>query len=163
MSGEASEPSVTLDEDRLLDLLVEFEERRQTGQAPDPAQLCPDDPAMLQELRRRISRRLRIGAVLEPAAPGESAEALPQVDGYEVLGVLGHGGMGVVYKARQRRLGRVVALKMIHSSGAGPAERARFRVEAEAVAALQHANVVGVYQTGEENGRPFLALEHVAG
>src|SRR6185436_13723961 len=83
--------------------------------------------------------------------------------GYEVLGVLGHGGMGVVYKARQRRLGRVVALKMINAGVTPPSARARFRVEAEAVAALQHPNIVQVYQTGEAGGRPFLAMEHVPG
>src|SRR5947207_15568021 len=72
--------------------------------------------------------------------------------------------MGVVYKARQRSLDRWVALKMI-AAGAGtdPEARARFRTEAEAVARLQHPNVVQVYEVGEHAGRPFLALEYVAG
>jgi tRNA A-37 threonylcarbamoyl transferase component Bud32 len=86
---------------------------------------------------------------------------LPQIEDYEVLEVIGHGGMGVVYRARQRHLDRVVALKMILT--ASDSDRARFRIEAEAVAALQHPNIVQVYQNGEANGHPFLALEYVAG
>jgi serine/threonine protein kinase len=68
--------------------------------------------------------------------------------------------MGVVYKARQAGLNRVVALKMVLAGGhAGPAELARFRVEAEAVARQQHPNIVGVFEVGEAGGRPFLSLE----
>src|SRR5262249_54959294 len=86
---------------------------------------------------------------------------LPEVPGYEVLEVLGHGGMGIVYKARQLRLNRVVALKMVAAAAAG--ERGRFRIEAVAVAALAHPNIVQVYEAGEAAGRPFLALEYVPG
>jgi serine/threonine-protein kinase len=88
----------------------------------------------------------------------------PQLPGYEILSVLGHGGMGVVYQARQIALKRLVALKMILTGGhAGPDERDRFRAEAEAVARLQHPNIVQVYETGEHKGRPFFSLEYVAG
>src|SRR5579871_2590074 len=70
----------------------------------------------------------------------------PQIDGYHILGELGRGGIGVVYKARQLGLNRLVALKMILSgSYAGDRERARFRTEAEAVARLQHANIVQIH------------------
>jgi WD40 repeat protein len=86
------------------------------------------------------------------------------VPGYEVLAEVGRGGMGVVYKARHRGLGRAVALKMILAgAGAGPDERGRFRTEAEAVARLQHPNIVQVHDAGEHEGRPYLALELVEG
>jgi hypothetical protein len=86
------------------------------------------------------------------------------IAGYEVLGELGRGGMGVVYKARQVPLDRVVALKMILAGGhAGPEERARFRREAEAVARLQHPNIVQVFEVGEHDGLPFFSIEFCPG
>src|SRR5689334_17326989 len=99
-----------------------------------------------------------------PAAAGPPAP-LPQVPGYEVLRELGRGGMGVVYAARHLRLNRIVALKVMR---AGPAaDRERFRQEAEAVARLQHPNVVQIFEVGDwpaEGGpTPYLALEYVAG
>jgi WD40 repeat protein len=99
-----------------------------------------------------------------PADPRSSIEAPPPIPGYEILGELGRGGMSVVYRARQLGLGRVVALKMIRlGAQAGPDELARFRREAEAVARLHHPNIVQVYELGEQDGRPFLALEFCDG
>jgi eukaryotic-like serine/threonine-protein kinase len=93
----------------------------------------------------------------EPAAP----RSLP---GYEILGELGRGGMGVVYRARHLALDRVVALKMILAAGhAGPEERRRFRTEAEAVARLDHPNVVRVHDVGEHEGVAYLSLEFCPG
>jgi serine/threonine-protein kinase len=86
------------------------------------------------------------------------------VGGYEVLSVLGRGAMGVVYKARQKGLNRMVALKMILAGDhAGENEMARFRTEAEAVAQIQHPNIVQIYEVGEEAGLPFFSLEYVEG
>jgi WD40 repeat protein/tRNA A-37 threonylcarbamoyl transferase component Bud32 len=93
-----------------------------------------------------------------------SDPALPVVPGFEVVGVLGRGGMGVVYKARQPRLKRFVALKMVlsgrHTEGE---ELARFRREVEAGARLSHPNVVQVFEVGEVRGAPYVALELVEG
>jgi hypothetical protein len=95
-------------------------------------------------------------------APGEPP--YPTVPGYEIIGELGRGGMGVVYRARQTALKRVVALKMVLSGDrASPQELARFRREAEAVARLRHANIVQVHEVGAYDGRPFFSLEFVDG
>ncbi len=89
----------------------------------------------------------------------------PVMPGYEILGLLGRGGMGVVYRARQRPLNRIVALKMILSDRdrADRKELIRFLAEAEAVAAVKHPHVVQVFEYGDSEGRPFLALEYLAG
>jgi tetratricopeptide (TPR) repeat protein len=98
-------------------------------------------------------------------APAEGPDCpLPTVAGYEVLGVLGRGGMGVVYQARHLALGRVVALKMVLAGAHADAEELRrFRREAEAVARLQHPGIVQVFEVGQHEGVPFLALEYCAG
>jgi serine/threonine protein kinase len=153
-----------------MDLLLEWDERRRAGRPPTVEELCPDDSDMQHRLRERIRKRERIEAMLQPSTvvgptTNEPAKpTIPVVEGYEILEVIGHGGMGVVYKARHKTLNRTVALKMILSgSAATDGERTRFRAEAEAAAQLQHPNIVQVYEIGEAAGRPFLALEYVPG
>jgi formylglycine-generating enzyme required for sulfatase activity/tRNA A-37 threonylcarbamoyl transferase component Bud32 len=102
-------------------------------------------------------------AVPTDRTPGESRE-YPEVPSYEILGILGLGGMGVVYRARQIQANRLVALKMIraveHSSSI---ERLRFQIETEAVARLQHPHIVQLYEVGEVRGQPFFSLEFCDG
>ena len=84
--------------------------------------------------------------------------------GYEIIGILGRGGMGVVFKARQLALQRIVALKMFQNwAHAGEKELARFRAEADVIARLQHPNIVQIYDVGDVAGRPYFVLEYVAG
>src|SRR5262245_27172202 len=93
-------------------------------------------------------------------APAQPVSKDVQVPGYEILGILGRGGMGVVYKARQRGLDRVVALKMVVAGAhAGPEQLARFRSEAAALAKLIHSNIVQVYEIGDCDGLPYFSLE----
>jgi serine/threonine-protein kinase len=102
-------------------------------------------------------------AAASPPAPA-LPPAFPAVSGFEILAELGHGGMGVVYKAKQVRLNRVVALKMMLAGAqARPEDLDRFVAEAEAVAHLQHPNIVQIFETGEHGGLPFFALEYVEG
>jgi WD40 repeat protein len=121
------------------------------------ARLDGDADAVVLSLRRAL------GATSPHAPPGPTP--LPErVGGYEVVSVLGRGGMSVVYLARQARPGRLVALKMILGGAhAGPEHQARFLAEAEAIGRLSHANVVQVYEAGTHEGLPFLALEYLPG
>lgn len=83
---------------------------------------------------------------------------------YEILGVIAKGGMGVVYKARQRKLNRVVALKMILAGQfADESDVERFYVEAEASANLRHPNIVGVHEVGECEGQHFFSMDYIEG
>jgi serine/threonine-protein kinase len=85
------------------------------------------------------------------------------IPGYEILGEVGRGGVGVVYRARQLCLNRVVAIKMIVNPDPNEHRLARFHTEAEAMARLRHPNIVEVYEAGEVNGRAFITLEYCAG
>jgi tetratricopeptide (TPR) repeat protein len=103
-------------------------------------------------------------AVPPTADPSSEGSGPVRIPGYEILGELGRGGMGVIYKARHLSLNRVVALKMIlDGSHAGTHERGRFKAEAEAVARLQHPGIVQIYEVGEHNGLPFFSLEFCPG
>jgi eukaryotic-like serine/threonine-protein kinase len=127
----------------------------------------PESPGQEANASDKIDQHLGEARTLVPL-PDSSAKTttgtLPLVPGYEILGKLGEGGMGVVYKARQIKLNRIVALKMILSGGhAREGDRARFRTEGEAIARLQHPNIVQVYEVGEHDGTPFFSLEFCSG
>jgi serine/threonine protein kinase/WD40 repeat protein len=123
------------------------------------------DPIVLS-LRRAVRAAASASETVSPsgATVGVNGAARPRLADYEVLAELGRGGMGIVYRARDRRLGRVVALKLVKAGAdASPELRERFRREAAAMARLQHPGIVQIFEIGEEDGTPFLAMELVEG
>lgn len=138
-----------------------------------------DSPVVIaqSDSESAISAELRpLPSVAFSADPDEVLDRAPDVEkksrglrpdairGYEILSEVGRGGMGVVYKALDLRLKRPVAVKVILSGGhAGTVERQRFQIEAESSAHLQHPNIIQVYEIGEADERPFLAMEYCPG
>src|SRR5262249_19027697 len=147
--------------------------RRRLGERPSPAdyrRTFPKDAAHVEAVFReevpKPGRPVDEEATLPPEAarPGPTVPGVPAVPGYALREELGRGGMGVVYKARDLKLKRIVALKMILAGArAGPKELGRFKTETEAVARLQHPNIVQIFEVGEHEGLPFCALEFCDG
>ncbi len=160
------------DESRIQNLV------EQALESSDPPEVvCRDAPDLLPEVRSRLMRVRSLEAELGALFPSSNAAdrggtrpsllndaELPDIPDYRVDSILGHGGVGVVYKAHHLKLKRPVAIKMLRSGAyASAAERARFRQEAEAVAALRHVNIMQVYDVGEYDGRPYFTMEFIEG
>src|SRR5262245_43975866 len=141
--------------------------------AKDAATLRPRDtslPAVPEEVTATGSyappgeTAWAVTAARSSSAMPDGQREAPTVPGFEILEELGRGGMGVVYRARQVALDRVVALKMILTGAHAHArDLNRFRAEAKAVARFQHPNIVQIHEVGEVNGLPYFSLEFVAG
>jgi serine/threonine-protein kinase len=142
-----------------------------------PEAVCSDCPELLPEVRQRWEQMRAVEAQLDALFPTpgpdrdakttaalDPSEALPRIPGYEVEALFGRGGMGVVYKARQLRLNRPVAVKMLLTGAyAALEERERFLREAEAIAELRHTNIVQVHDVGDHGGLPYFTMEYVEG
>jgi WD40 repeat protein/tRNA A-37 threonylcarbamoyl transferase component Bud32 len=170
-------PRLAETEEAILELIhVELTARNGLGQRPSLAEWRARFPRLLPRLeegdRFQGAFASEMPTLSDSSAAGVHAESipphpeprLPRIGHYQVLEEIGRGGMGVVYRARQTTLSRIVAIKMILAGEhAGLRERARLRIEAEAAAQLVHPNVVQVFEIGEHEGLPFLVLEYVGG
>src|SRR3954454_23085154 len=158
-------PELTEDRAVVLELIAaeqEFCRRREPGL--DLGEYFRRFPQYCAELPGPIAQATTAGRDVPLRPTDQRADALPEVAGYEGLGLLGRGGMGVVYQARQLGLDRTVALKMVLTGlQAGPKDLARFRAEAAALARLQHPHIVQIYDVGEAAGRAYFVFEFVAG
>ena len=120
-------------------------------------------PDCTTELLEFMNNQAQIGA-MAAAFSGPVAMPACRIGEYEILEIVDRGGMGIVYKARQHRLRRIVALKMIHQGQfSSPDARRRFQNEAETVARLRHPNLVTIHEVGEHNGIPFFSMEFIKG
>ena len=169
-------PALPESADEVFDLIVgEFLLREELGESPKLDEYLWRFPHFADPLRVQFELDQALAAASpDTPEPGRSRRTVPAAScgdtaelalpGYEILGELGRGGMGVVYRARQIALDRVVALKMLHAGPHACADDlARFRSEAEAAARLQHPHIAHVYEVGDCQGRPYLALEFVDG
>jgi|SRR5579883_43523 len=175
---------MTPDRDELLASLIDrLAGEQRAGRVVDIDAVARDHPDLADELRElwavaqfaQIARKppptvaIISNGPLTSSYPGDAttqtATTLPREFGdFELLEEIGRGGMGVVYKARQKSLNRLVALKMVREAHlATDADRARFRTEAESAAKLKHPNIVTVYEVGTFDGQAYLCMEFVDG
>jgi tetratricopeptide (TPR) repeat protein len=151
-------PELGSTEEVPADLIAEeYRARRLAGDRPELAEYqerFPRQAVALAELLGRVDAEIA----------NETRSLRPELDDFEVFEEIGRGGMGVVFRARQKSLARVVAVKVLAlRTVAGTQELQRFRTEARLAAGLVHPNIVQIHAVGESDGRPFLCLEYVAG
>jgi lipopolysaccharide biosynthesis regulator YciM len=161
-------------------IFAEFLLREERGESPAAEEFLRRFPDRAGELKLQLELHLALDRNRERTAdwsggtstlhagssspPVERPAAYPEIPGYEVLGVVGRGGMGIVYRAWQSELKRCVAVKMLIAGAlAAPEALARFRVEVEAMARLRHPNIVQIYGAGQHAGAPYLVVELVEG
>jgi serine/threonine-protein kinase len=182
-SGTEPKPadsSATEAEDRdaiVVRLLDELTTQTRTGATPDFESIGRRHPDLVDELRVLWATAMvaedfaSVSQALDSADRASSAASSPpsfepqqRVGDYEVLDEIGRGGMGVVFRARQISLGRIVALKMIlRGELASASDLTRFRAEAESAARLHHPHVTAVYEIGDHEGQPFFSMQFVEG
>ena len=169
-------PLLARNDEAVLELIhAEVSTRNDMGQRPTLEEWEQRFPRLLPRMEQIVSLRSVFDSEMptlsdssagtaDPLASVQAPDGRLRIGNYQILQEIGRGGMGVVYKARQANLSRIVALKMILAGEhAGLRERARLRNEAQAAAQLMHPNVVQIFEIGEHEGLPFLVMEYVAG
>src|SRR4051794_19902622 len=168
--------AATSDEDVLGEVLAAYLEAVDAGWAPRRETFLTRYPALRAELEEFFTAQDQVQTFSASVHGDRSASGgertLAEVPGegtrsfgdYELLAEIARGGMGVVYRARQRSLNRVVALKMILAGElASAGDVQRFRQEAEATALMEHPNIVPIYEVGEHDGQPYFSMKLVEG
>lgn len=176
------------DDAELLDqMALEWEEARDAGKPLSIDDLCKGKPQLRDALGKRVDRLQQMEALFDTSIVNEASvmtdfslgkdllnpetSELPTIPGYELLECVGWGGMGVVYKAMQQGLNRLVAIKLMrfsHSENAGVCksesdDEQRFLREAESIASLNHSNIVAVHDVGRCDAGPFFSMEFLPG
>jgi len=150
------------DDSRAFEIAEHILDRLRAGDPVDLSSECRDCPDLLPRVRSLVEAAAELDGLRGKLGTGASwkvGDAPPT--GYEILREIARGGMGVVYEARQVQLNRVVAFKMMLDTD--PKGLLRFQAEAEAIAAVRHPNVVQVFESGQHEGQPYLAMEFCTG
>jgi|GEM_PF-720672 len=163
---------------RLEQVLAEYLRAAEAGTPRDRQQIIDQHPDLADELRSFFANRAALDRIAgsafdatmdasanpQSAIPNPPSARVRYFGDYELLEELGRGGMGVVYKARQTTLNRLVALKLILAGELASADDVqRFRQEAEAAANLDHPNIAPIYETGEHNGQQYFSMKLIEG
>ena len=164
-AGEAA------DQVELENILAGYLRAVETGNLPNEADLLQRHPELAPDLKSFFENRRQMEQIAGPlraagdaARPGTRHKRIQYLGDYELLDEIGCGGMGVIFKARQTSLQRMVAVKMVLDDRLPTAEdRQRFRIEAEAAASLEHPNILPIYEVGEYEGQPYFSMKLVEG